>query len=36
MPRRLEDIGTDEIYLIATSSNTDQLRRVAGVVKDFA
>lgn len=29
------DIGTDEIHLIPTSSNIDQLRRVADVVKDF-
>jgi alkanesulfonate monooxygenase SsuD/methylene tetrahydromethanopterin reductase-like flavin-dependent oxidoreductase (luciferase family) len=33
---KFEDVGTDEIYLIPTSSNIDQLRRVAGVVKDFA
>ena len=30
-----EDIGTDEIHLIPTSSNIDQLRRVADAVKDF-
>ena len=29
-------IGTDEIHLIPTSSNIDQLRRVAEVVQDFA
>ncbi|BBY82581.1 luciferase [Mycolicibacterium pulveris] len=34
--RRFRDIGTDEIHLIPTSSNLDQLRRVADVVKDFA
>jgi alkanesulfonate monooxygenase SsuD/methylene tetrahydromethanopterin reductase-like flavin-dependent oxidoreductase (luciferase family) len=34
--RRFSDIGTDEIHLIPTSSDTDQLRRVADVVKDFA
>jgi hypothetical protein len=34
--RKFADIGTDEIYLIPTSSNIDQLRRVADVVKDVA
>jgi alkanesulfonate monooxygenase SsuD/methylene tetrahydromethanopterin reductase-like flavin-dependent oxidoreductase (luciferase family) len=34
--RKFADIGTDEIHLIPTSSNIDQLRRVADVVKDFA
>jgi alkanesulfonate monooxygenase SsuD/methylene tetrahydromethanopterin reductase-like flavin-dependent oxidoreductase (luciferase family) len=34
--RKFEDIGTDEIYLIPTSSNIDQLRRVAEAVKTFA
>jgi alkanesulfonate monooxygenase SsuD/methylene tetrahydromethanopterin reductase-like flavin-dependent oxidoreductase (luciferase family) len=29
------EIGTDEVHLIPTSSNVDQLRRVADVVKDF-
>ena len=33
---KFEDIGTDEIHLIPTSSNIDQLRRVADVVKDFS
>ena len=33
--RKFEDVGTDEIHLIPTSSNIDQLRRVADVVKDF-
>jgi alkanesulfonate monooxygenase SsuD/methylene tetrahydromethanopterin reductase-like flavin-dependent oxidoreductase (luciferase family) len=33
--RRFEDIGTDEIYLIPTSVDIDQLRRVADVVTDF-
>ncbi len=28
-------IGTDEIHLIPTSSDIDQVRRVADVVKDF-
>ena len=32
---KFEDIGTDEIHLIPTSSDIDQLRRVADVVKDF-
>ncbi|OBB23725.1 LLM class flavin-dependent oxidoreductase [Mycolicibacterium elephantis] len=32
---RFRDIGTDEIHLIPTSSDLDQLRRVADVVKDF-
>jgi len=34
--RRFEDIGTDEVHLIPTSANIDQLRRVADVVKEFA
>ena len=34
--RRFEDIGTDEVHLIPTSANIDQLRRVADVVKDYA
>ncbi len=34
--RRFSDIGTDEIHLIPTSSDIDQLRRVTDVVKDFA
>jgi alkanesulfonate monooxygenase SsuD/methylene tetrahydromethanopterin reductase-like flavin-dependent oxidoreductase (luciferase family) len=33
---RFEAIGTDEIHLIPTSSDIDQLRRVAAVVSDFA
>jgi hypothetical protein len=33
--RTFEAIGTDEIHLIPTSSDIDQLRRVADVVKDF-
>jgi alkanesulfonate monooxygenase SsuD/methylene tetrahydromethanopterin reductase-like flavin-dependent oxidoreductase (luciferase family) len=33
--RKFEDVGADEIYLIPTSSDIDQLRRVADVVKDF-
>jgi alkanesulfonate monooxygenase SsuD/methylene tetrahydromethanopterin reductase-like flavin-dependent oxidoreductase (luciferase family) len=33
---RFEDIGTDEVHLIPTSSNIDQLRRVAEVAKEFA
>ena len=33
---KFADIGTDEVHLIPTSSNIDQLRRVAEVVKDFA
>ena len=32
---KFEDIGTDEVHLIPTSSNIDQLRRIADVVKDF-
>ena len=28
-------IGSDEIHLIPTSSDVDQVRRVADVVKDF-
>jgi alkanesulfonate monooxygenase SsuD/methylene tetrahydromethanopterin reductase-like flavin-dependent oxidoreductase (luciferase family) len=34
--RRFEDIGTDEVHLIPTSSDVDQVRRVADVVKDFS
>jgi alkanesulfonate monooxygenase SsuD/methylene tetrahydromethanopterin reductase-like flavin-dependent oxidoreductase (luciferase family) len=34
--RRFEDVGTDEVHLIPTSANIDQLRRVAEVVKEFA
>jgi hypothetical protein len=30
-----EGIGTDEIHLIPTSSNIDQLRRIAEVAKEF-
>lgn len=33
--RTFEAIGTDEIHLIPTSSDIDQLRRVADAVKDF-
>ncbi|MBI3212590.1 MAG: LLM class flavin-dependent oxidoreductase [Mycobacterium sp.] len=33
--RAFEAVGTDEIHLIPTSSDIDQLRRVADVVKDF-
>jgi alkanesulfonate monooxygenase SsuD/methylene tetrahydromethanopterin reductase-like flavin-dependent oxidoreductase (luciferase family) len=33
---KFEDIGTDEVHLIPTSSNIDQLRRVAEVVQIFA
>ncbi|UUO03040.1 LLM class flavin-dependent oxidoreductase [Mycolicibacterium novocastrense] len=34
--RRFHDIGTDEIHLIPTSSDVDQVRRVADVVNEFA
>ncbi|MET0899755.1 MAG: LLM class flavin-dependent oxidoreductase [Mycobacterium sp.] len=33
--RGFADIGTDEVHLIPTSSDLDQVRRVADVVKDF-
>ncbi len=33
---KFEDIGTDEVHLIPTSSDIDQLRRVAEVAKVFA
>jgi alkanesulfonate monooxygenase SsuD/methylene tetrahydromethanopterin reductase-like flavin-dependent oxidoreductase (luciferase family) len=33
--RRFEGIGTDEVHLIPTSSDIDQVRRVADVVKEF-
>jgi len=34
--RSFEAVGTDEVHLIPTSSDVDQLRRVADVAKDFA
>jgi alkanesulfonate monooxygenase SsuD/methylene tetrahydromethanopterin reductase-like flavin-dependent oxidoreductase (luciferase family) len=34
--RRFQAVGTDEVHLIPTSPNIDQLRRVADVVKDFS
>lgn len=34
--RRFRDIGTDEIHLIPTSSDIDQVRRVADVVDAFS
>ncbi|OBF95018.1 luciferase [Mycobacterium sp. 852002-51152_SCH6134967] len=34
--RRFEDIGTDEIHLIPTSSDVDQVRKIAEVVNEFA
>ena len=34
--RKFSEIGTDEIHLIPTSSDIDQLRRVAEVAKQFA
>ena len=33
--QKFDDIGADEVHLIPTSSDIDQLRRVADVVKDF-
>lgn len=33
--QKFDDIGTDEVHLIPTSSDIDQLRRVADVVNDF-
>jgi len=33
--KKFEDIGTDEVHLIPTSSDIDQVRRVADVVKDL-
>lgn len=33
--RRFEEIGTDEVHLIPTSSDIGQLHRVAGAVKEF-
>ena len=36
MLRRFQDIGTDEVHLVPTSSNIDQLRRVAELAKQFA
>lgn len=34
--RRFEDIGTDEIHLIPTSSDVEQVRKIAEVVNEFA
>jgi alkanesulfonate monooxygenase SsuD/methylene tetrahydromethanopterin reductase-like flavin-dependent oxidoreductase (luciferase family) len=34
--RRFEDIGTDEVHLIPTSSDIDQVRRVAEVAEELA
>jgi alkanesulfonate monooxygenase SsuD/methylene tetrahydromethanopterin reductase-like flavin-dependent oxidoreductase (luciferase family) len=34
--RNFQDIGTDELHLIPTSANIDQLRRVADVATHFA
>ncbi|PEG39960.1 LLM class flavin-dependent oxidoreductase [Mycolicibacterium agri] len=34
--KRFEDIGTDEVHLIPTSADVEQVRRVADVVEDFA
>lgn len=33
--QEFKDIGTDEVHLIPTSSDVDQVRRVADAVKDF-
>ncbi|HEV7854668.1 MAG TPA: LLM class flavin-dependent oxidoreductase [Mycobacterium sp.] len=33
--QQFDDIGTDEVHLIPTSSDVEQVRRVADVVKDF-
>ncbi|MFY9920122.1 MAG: LLM class flavin-dependent oxidoreductase [Mycobacterium sp.] len=33
--KKFDDIGTDEVHLIPTSSDVEQVRRVADVVKDF-
>ncbi len=33
--RKFEAIGADEVHLIPTSSDVDQLRRVAGVAREF-
>ena len=34
--RRFADIGTDEVHLIPTSSDIDQVRQAAEVVADLA
>ena len=34
--RTFEAIGTDEVHLIPTSTDVEQLRRVADVAADFA
>jgi hypothetical protein len=33
--KSFEDIGADEVHLIPTSSDIDQLHRVADIVKDY-
>jgi alkanesulfonate monooxygenase SsuD/methylene tetrahydromethanopterin reductase-like flavin-dependent oxidoreductase (luciferase family) len=33
--QQFDDIGTDEVHLIPTSSDVEQVRRIADVVKDF-
>ncbi len=33
--RRFDDIGTDEVHLIPTSSDVEQVHRVAEIVKEF-
>ena len=33
--RKFEEIGTDEIQLIPTSSDLDQVRRAAEVISEF-
>ena len=33
--RKFEAIGADEVHLIPTSSDVDQLRRVADVAREF-
>ena len=33
--KKFADIGTDEVHLIPTSSDVEQVRRVGDVVKDF-
>jgi hypothetical protein len=34
--RKFEGIGADEVHLIPTSADIDQVRRVADVAKEFS
>jgi hypothetical protein len=34
--KRFDEIGTDEVHLIPTTSDVEQVRRVADVIKDLS